>query len=101
MLSIPSIIHITIPSIEGESMLLMLDTYGICVSTGSACSATDLRPSYVLTAIGVNEELIHGSLRISLGRYTTKEDVDYFLEVFPNIVTTLTKMSPVGFFLGK
>lgn len=93
--SIPSVVHITVPNIEGESMLMMLDHYGICVSTGSACSATDLQPSYVLVAIGQNPELIHGSLRISFGRFTTQEEVDYFLEVFPKVVDTLTKMSPL------
>ena len=77
-------------------MLMMLDSYGICVSTCSACSATDLRPSYVLTAIGQAPELIHGSLRISMGRFTTKKEIDYFLEVFPKIVNTLTKLSPLA-----
>jgi cysteine desulfurase len=95
-LCIPSIVHVIVPSIEGESMLMMLDNYGICVSTGSACSATDLRPSYVLTAIGQDPELIHGSLRISMGRFTTKKEIDYFLEVFPKVVSTLTKMSPIS-----
>lgn len=94
-LCIPSVVHITVPCIEGESMLMMLDNYGICVSTGSACSATDLRPSYVLTAIGQAPELIHGSLRISMGRFTTKKEIDYFLEIFPKVVDTLTKLSPI------
>ena len=94
-LCVPSVVHITVPSIEGESMLMMLDNYGVCVSTGSACSATDLRPSYVLTAIGQAPELIHGSLRISMGRFTTKKEIDYFLEVFPKVVDTLTKLSPI------
>lgn len=92
---VPSVTHITIPHIEGESMLLMLDHEGICVSTGSACSAFDLKPSHVLSAIGQNADLIHGSLRISIGRYTTKEDLDYFLGVFPKIVFNLTNMSPL------
>ena len=95
-LCVPSVVHITVPSIEGESMLMMLDSYGICVSTGSACSATDLRPSYVLTAIGQAPELIHGSLRISMGRFTTKKEIDYFIEVFPKIVDTLTRLSPLA-----
>ena len=77
-------------------MLMMLDSYGICVSTGSACSATDLRPSYVLTAIGQNPELIHGSLRISMGRFTTKKEIDYFLKAFPQVVSTLTNLSPLS-----
>lgn len=95
-LCVPSVVHITVPSIEGESMLMMLDNYGICVSTGSACSATDLRPSYVLTAIGQEPELIHGSLRISMGRFTTKKEIDYLLEAFPKIVDTLTRLSPLA-----
>lgn len=94
-LCIPSVVHITVPSIEGESMLMMLDSYGICVSTGSACSATDLRPSYVLTAIGQAPELIHGSLRISMGRFTTKKEIDSFLDAFPKVVDTLTRLSPL------
>ncbi len=93
---VPSVVHITIPHIEGESMLMMLDSHGICVSTGSACSATDLRPSYVLTAIGQNPELIHGSLRISMGRFTTKKEIDYFLEKFPKVVITLRRLSPLS-----
>lgn len=92
---VPSLIHVTLPYIEGESMLMMLDNYGICVSTGSACSASDLRPSYVLTAIGQAPDIIHGSLRISMGRFTTKQEIDYFLEVFPKIVERLTSMSPL------
>jgi cysteine desulfurase len=93
---VPSIVNITIPHIEGESMLMMLDHYGICVSTGSACSASDLRPSYVLLALGQDPELIHGSLRISMGRFTTAKEIDYFLGVFPKVVETLTKLSPLA-----
>jgi cysteine desulfurase len=95
-MSVPSIVNITIPGVEGESMLMMLDNYGICVSTGSACSASDLHPSYVLIAIGQSPEIIHGSLRISMGRFTTQEDIDYFLEIFPKVVERLRGMSPVG-----
>lgn len=93
--AVPSITHITLPFIEGESMMMMLDEHSICVSTGSACSAHDLRPSHVLTAIGQSPELIHGSLRISLGRFTTKSEIDSFLATFPKIVETLTKLSPL------
>ncbi len=92
---VPSVTHITVPHIEGESMLLMLDHEGVCVSTGSACSAFDLKPSHVLSAIGQDGDLIHGSLRISIGRYTTTEELDYFLAVFPKIVNNLTNMSPL------
>ncbi len=89
----PSITHVTVPYIEGESMLLKLDNLGIEVSTGSACSSNDLKPSYVLLAIGQDVKLIHGSLRFSFGRHTTKEDIDRVLNIFPKIVEDLTQMS--------
>ena len=74
-------------------MLLKLDACGVRVSTGSACSAFDLRPSHVLLAIGQNPDLVHGSIRFSLGRYTTKEELDHVLQVFPKIVKELASMS--------
>lgn len=74
---LPNNLHITVPELEGESLVLELDQYGICCATGSACSAHDLNPSHVLRAIGMPDELIHGSLRFSLGRSTTKDDIDY------------------------
>lgn len=91
--SLPHIVHITVPSIEGESMVLMLDEKGVAAATGSACSANDLRPSHVLSAIGQNDDLIHGSVRFSFGRSTTQDDLDYVLSVFPSIVETLKKTS--------
>jgi len=91
--TMPSIVHVSIPDIEGESMLLKLDACGVRVSTGSACSAFDLRPSHVLLAIGQNPDLVHGSIRFSLGRNTTKDELDYVLEVFPKIVRELASMS--------
>jgi cysteine desulfurase len=90
---LPNNAHFSFPDIEGESILLMLDQAGIEVSTGSACSARDLKPSYVLLALGQNAELAHGSVRITLGRYTTREDIDYVLSVLPNVVTQLSSMS--------
>ncbi len=90
---LPNNVHITIPKIEGESMLLMLDEKGIEVATGSACSALDLRPSHVLRAIGQNADLIHGSIRFSLGRHTRREELDYVLAVFPPIVERLKTIS--------
>lgn len=74
-------------------MLLMLDELGIEVSTGSACSARDLKPSHVLLAIGQLDELAHGSVRFSLGHGTKKEDLDYLVKVFPPIVERLTEIS--------
>jgi cysteine desulfurase len=82
-------------SIEGESMILMLDMEGICVSSGSACTTGSLEPSHVLLALGIPKESAHGSLRVTLGRSTTVEHIDHFLEVFPPIVTRLREMSPI------
>ncbi|MEX2013911.1 MAG: cysteine desulfurase family protein [Parcubacteria group bacterium] len=87
------IVHVTVPGIEGESMVLMLDEKGVETATGSACSANDLRPSHVLVAIGQNSDLIHGSVRFSLGRGTTREELDYVLSVFPPIVERLKEAS--------
>lgn len=92
---LPNIVHVTIPGIEGEAMLLMLDEHGIAVSTGSACSAFDLRPSHVLSAIGQDSDLIHGSIRFSFGRDTDKEKLEYVLHVFPAIVARLRSISSV------
>ncbi|MCX6818858.1 MAG: cysteine desulfurase NifS [Candidatus Aenigmarchaeota archaeon] len=82
--------------IEGESLVLYLDMNGIAASTGSACSTKSLKPSHVLTAIGLSHEEAHGSLRLALGRHNTDEDVDYALKVLPGIVSNLRKMSPLG-----
>ncbi len=73
---LPNNLHITVPNIEGESLILRLNEYGICCSTGSACSALDLKPSHVLLAIGIANDFIHGSLRFTLGKATTKKDID-------------------------
>ena len=88
-------LNVRLDGIEGESMILMLDMEGICVSSGSACTTGSLEPSHVLLALGIPKESAHGSLRVTLGRSTTAEHVDYFLEVFPPIVTRLREMSPV------
>ncbi|MBR5260642.1 MAG: aminotransferase class V-fold PLP-dependent enzyme, partial [Oscillospiraceae bacterium] len=84
-----------IEAIEGESLVLMLDMYGIASSSGSACSSGSLDPSHVLMAIGLPHEIAHGSLRLSLGRDNTEEDVDYILETLPQVVSRLREMSPV------
>ncbi len=81
--------------IEGESLLLLLDMAGICASSGSACTSGSLDPSHVLMAIGLPHEIAHGSLRLTLGRENTKEDVDYILEKIPPIVDRLRDMSPL------
>jgi cysteine desulfurase len=81
--------------IEGESIVLDLDMEGIGTSTGSACSSKSLDPSHVLLAIGLKPEEAHGSLRVSLGRFTIEEEVNYFLEKLPPIIDRLRKMSPL------
>ena len=90
---LPNNVHISIPHIEGESVVLMLDELGIQVSTGSACSSHDLEVSHVLTAIGQSPELMHGSIRFTLGKENTKEDVDYLLSALPDIVNRLRNIS--------
>jgi cysteine desulfurase len=80
--------------IEGESLLMQLDMNGVSASTGSACSSDSLEASHVLLAIGLKPQEAHGSLRLSLGKYTTNEDVDYVLEVAPKSVKRLREISP-------
>lgn len=87
--------NISIEGIEGESLLLMLDMHGICASSGSACTSGSLDPSHVLLALGLKHEVAHGSLRLSINSETTDEDIDYILEVIPNIVNRLREMSPL------
>ncbi len=82
--------------IEGESMLLMLDMKGIAISSGSACTSGSLEPSHVLTAIGLSKEVAHGSLRLTMGKDNTGDEVEYFLEVLPPIIARLSEMSPLG-----
>ena len=81
--------------IEGESLLIKLDMKGICASSGSACTSGSLDPSHVLLAIGLPHEIAHGSLRLTLGEDTTKEDIDYVVESLKEIVTGLREMSPL------
>ncbi len=82
--------------IEGESLVIQLDMAGIACSTGSACSSIKLEPSHVLMATGLRAEQAHGSLRVSLGRWTTVEDIDYLLKVLPGIIKQLRSISPLG-----
>ena len=77
-------------------MLILLDAKGICVSTGSACSSASLTPSHVLSALGVPVEMIHGTLRFTLGDFTSREDIDYVVEQLVGIVEKLRAMSPVS-----
>lgn len=80
--------------VEGESIVLHLDAKGIAASTGSACSSTKLEPSHVLLALGLKPEDAHGSLRLTMGIYTTKADVDYLIKTLPPIIENLRKISP-------
>lgn len=80
--------------VEGESLVMELDRYGIAASTGSACSSSSLEPSHVLLAIGLRPHEAHGSLRLSLGRWSTMEDVDYVLKVLPRAIERLREISP-------
>ncbi len=82
--------------IEGESLLLRLDALGIGASSGSACTSGSLEPSHVLLAIGLPHEIAHGSLRLTLGKDTSEEDIDYVLENLPKVVESLRVMSPYG-----
>jgi len=92
---LPNNVNLSIKYIEGESMLLNLDMAGIAASTGSACTSTSLEPSHVLLATGLAPEDAHGSLRFSLGRWTTAEDIDFVIERLPGIVKKLRAMSPL------
>ena len=92
---LPNNLNVRLDGIEGESMILMLDMEGICVSSGSACTSGSLDPSHVLLALGIPPENAHGSLRVTLGRSTTEDDIDFFLQVFPPIVARLREISPV------
>lgn len=88
-------VNISFRGIEGESLLLTLDLKGIAASSGSACTSGSLDPSHVLLAIGLPHETAHGSLRLSINEENTDEDVDYILEVLPEVVKKLRKMSPL------
>ena len=92
---LPNNVNVSVDFVEGESMLLNLDLEGICVSTGSACSSSSLEPSHVLLALGLSPEQAHGSLRFTLGRENTEEDIERVLEVLPPIVAKLRAMSPL------
>jgi cysteine desulfurase len=91
---LPNTLNISFHYIEGEGMLYQLSAYGICASSGSACTSGSLEPSHVLRAMKVPFTAIHGSVRFSLSRYNTEEDIDKIIEVFPQIVANLRNLSP-------
>ncbi|MEA4924560.1 MAG: cysteine desulfurase NifS [Syntrophomonadaceae bacterium] len=93
---LPGSVSIVFDYVEGESILLMLDSYGIMASSGSACTSGSLDPSHVLLAIGLPHETAHGSLRLTMGKGNTVEDVDYIIEKLPPIIKNLRAMSPLG-----
>ncbi|HUW89191.1 MAG TPA: IscS subfamily cysteine desulfurase [Candidatus Nanopelagicaceae bacterium] len=92
---LPNNVNLGIRFIEGESIVLDLDSEGIAASTGSACSSKSLDPSHVLLAIGLKAQDAQGSLRVTVGRFTTEDDVNYFLEKLPPIINRLRKISPL------
>ena len=92
---LPNNVNVSVDYVEGESMLLNLDLEGIAASTGSACTSGSLEPSHVLLALGLLHEQAHGSLRLSVGKWTEEEDIDRVLEVLPGIIAKLRAMSPL------
>jgi cysteine desulfurase len=88
-------VNMCVQKIEGEAMLLCLDMNRICCSSGSACTTGSLEPSHVLLALGIPVEIAHGSIRFTLGRTTSEEQINYVLDVFPGIVERLRRMSPI------
>ena len=91
---LPGNVNICFEFIEGESMLLNLDMKGVAASSGSACTSGSLEPSHVLLAIGLPPEIAHGSLRLTLGKDNTEEDIDYVLDILPKIIEKLRALSP-------
>jgi len=93
---LPNNINVSILDAEGESIVLYLDEAGIACSTGSACTSESLEPSHVILAIGKSRAYAHGAMRFSLGRSTTKKDIDYVMKVLPDIIKKLRMFSPVN-----
>ena len=92
---LPHIANFLFKNVEGESILMMLDKKGIAVSTGSACASHSLKPSHVLLGIGYPPEEAHGSIRFSLGKDNTEKEIDYVVDVLPDIIKKLQKISPL------
>ena len=91
---LPNNANMSIDFVEGESMVLNLDLEGVCASTGSACNSSSLEPSHVLVAIGVPREKAYNSLRLTLGKWTTREEIERVLDILPRIVAKLRATSP-------
>jgi cysteine desulfurase len=93
---LPNTTNLSFEYVEGEAILLRLNEYGICASSGSACTSGSLEPSHVLRSMGVPFTAIHGSIRFSLSRYTTEEEIDRVIQVMPGIIMNLRQLSPFG-----
>lgn len=93
---LPNNVNISFLDVEGESVMLYLDKYGVCVSTGSACTSDSFEPSHVLTATGLIHGAAHGSIRFSLGHSTREKDIDYVLKILPEIIKKLRAISPLN-----
>ena len=91
---LPNTTSIAYEYVEGEAILLMMNEFGICASSGSACTSGSLEPSHVLRAMGVPFTAAHGSIRYSLSHYTTKEEIDFIMAKTPPIIERLRQMSP-------
>jgi cysteine desulfurase len=98
---LPNNVNVCIVGAEGEAILLSLDMEGISSSSGSACTSGTLDPSHVLLGMGVPAEIAHSSLRLTMGRLTTKEDIDYVLDLMPSIASRLRAMSPLDACWGQ
>ena len=94
-LRLPGNVNVSVHRVEGESLILSLDLAGIAVSSGSACTSGSLDPSHVLIAMGLDHQEAHGSLRMTLGKTTQEDDIEYVLEVMPGIIQRLRQMSPI------
>jgi len=93
---LPNTTNLSFEYVEGEAILLRLNEYGICASSGSACTSGSLEPSHVLRAMGIPFTAIHGSIRFSLSRYNTEEEIDKVIEIMPKIINDLRLLSPFG-----
>ena len=93
---LPNTTNLSFEYVEGEAILLRLNEFGICASSGSACTSGSLEPSHVLRAMGVPATAIHGSIRFSLSRYNTEEEIDKVIEIMPGLIKELRNLSPYG-----
>lgn len=98
---VPGTVNFCFEGVEGESLLLYLDAMGIAASSGSACTSGSLDPSHVLLALGLPHEVAHGSLRLSIGEFTTEEDIDHIIRCVPRVIDRLRDMSPMWEALEK